>query len=141
MKIALRPLAEIKPSGKALVYSTYLGGNSSDIAHSIAVDSSGDVYLMGETRSTDFPVKNPLQERNAGALDLFLTKIKASGKALAYSTYLGGNRADHGRGIALDRSGDVYLTGWTDSPNFPIKDGFQTDKYNSSDSFVIKLAE
>jgi hypothetical protein len=85
-------VAKINPSGSALVYSTYLGGSAEDFGYGIAVDGSGNVYLTGDTSSTDFPTQDPLQPNNAGGDDAFVTKINPSGSALVYSTYLGGRR-------------------------------------------------
>src|SRR5207302_1835601 len=82
-------LAKINASGSALVYSTYIGGNGGEFAQGIAVDGSGNAYVVGSTTSTDFPTASPLQANNGGGTDAFVTKINASGSALVYSTYLG----------------------------------------------------
>jgi hypothetical protein len=134
-------VTQIKKSGKSLAFSTYLGGNSNDTGYSIALDKSDNVYVTGETRSTDFPLKNPIQARNGGMLDVFVTRLAAGGKALEFSTYLGGDRADYGRCIAVDNSKNVYLSGWTNSSNFPMKNSFQDRKSKSCDIFVTKIIE
>lgn len=93
----------------ALAFSTYLGGSSLDDAYAIATDGSGNVYVTGSTLSTDFPMENALQATPGGLLDVFTTKIDTTAPAIVYSTYLGGNAADIGEGIAVDSSGAVYL--------------------------------
>jgi len=124
----------------SLVYSTYLGGNNIDYGIGIAVDGSGKVYVIGQTLSTDFPILNQYQI-SQGSWDAFVTKIDTteSGNArLVYSTYLGGSGYDLGFGIAVDGSGNAYVTGQTDSTNFPILNQFQT--YQAwNDAFVTKI--
>ncbi len=134
-------VAKLSPSGNSLVYSTFLGGNSSDVGYSIAVDGSGNAYVTGQTTSINFPTQNPYQQtlRGASAGDAFATKLSPSGNSLVYSTYLGGNVADAGFGIAIDGSGNAYVTGWTSSTDFPLLDPFQTDQ-PSDDAFVTKLS-
>jgi hypothetical protein len=93
------------------VYSTYLGGSdSADQAESIAVDTSGNVYLTGSTGSVTFPVANAFQPTSAG-LDVFVTKLNASGSALLYSSFFGGSGYESGNSIAVDSSGSAYVTG------------------------------
>jgi hypothetical protein len=114
-------IAKINASGTALVYSTYLGGAEQELPRDLAVDSEGAAYVMGATTSIDYPVKNPFQKMNGGGMDTFITKINASGSALVYSTYLGGNDDDSGNGIAVDSKGAAYMTGESSSTNFPTK--------------------
>jgi hypothetical protein len=110
-----------------LIYSTYLGGSGEDFGTSIVVDNSGNAYLTGYTFSTDFPTKDPLQPANGGGFDAFVTKINTSGSALVYSTYLGGNNDDQVQGIVVDGEGNVYVTGFAGSTNFPTTPAaFQT---------------
>jgi uncharacterized repeat protein (TIGR01451 family) len=129
-------------SGNAsLVYSTYLGGNSSEFGQGIAVDNSGKVYVTGSTDSTNFPTLYPYQQTCQGYRDVFVTKLDTteSGNAsLLYSTYLGGNSSDNGYGIALDNSGNVYVTGTMWSANFPTLNQYQTDQ-PGSDAFIAKI--
>jgi hypothetical protein len=131
-------VTKLSPSGNSLVYSTYLGGNSDDGGYSIAVDSSGSAYVTGYTESTDFPTQNPFQMYQSG-WDAFVTKLSLSGNSLVYSTYLGGNFHDAGQSIALDASGSAYVTGDTDSTDFPTQNPFQTVQ-GSGDAFVTKLS-
>ena len=123
----------------ALVYSTYLGGGGSDNGIGIAVDGSGNAYITGETFSTNLPTKDPIQASNAASSDAFVAKINAAGSALVYSTYLGGISHDCGNGIAVDGSGNAYITGHTDSPNFPTKDPIQASMAGYDDAFVAKI--
>jgi hypothetical protein len=136
-------VSKINPSGSALVYSTYLGGSGRDYGSSIAVDTASNVYVTGLTASTNFPTKNPFQASNAGgdpgcACDSFASKISSAG-ALVYSTYVGGSGTDYGSGTAVDSSGNAYVTGSTDSINFPTEGSFQTSNGGSYDAFVFKL--
>lgn len=123
----------------SLSYSTYLGGSGDDYGHGIAVDSSGNIYITGQTSSEDFSSANSYQSTNARYIDAFVTKLSSSG-ALVYSTYLGGNDIDYGSGIAVDSSGNAYITGRTISTNFPTTSGVsQTRSGGSYDAFVAKL--
>ncbi len=119
-------VAKLNPAGTALVYSTYLGGSGSSSALAIVVDSSGVVTVVGQTSSTNFPTLNPLQPANGGGIDGFVTKLNATGSALLYSTYLGGNSTDQPTGLAVDSSGNMYIGGVTGSANFPLANAIQT---------------
>lgn len=123
-----------------LVYSTFLGGAGGDGGFSVAVDASGNAFVAGTTGSNAFPVSNPLQPARAGNLDIFVTKMNAAGNALVYSTYLGGAGSDVAFGIALDASGNAYITGRTSSTNFPVLNPFQSAfGGGNQDAFVAKL--
>jgi hypothetical protein len=133
-------VTKFNASGSALVYSTYLGGNADDYGIGVAVDSSGNAYLIGQTASTNFPTKNPLQPTyGGGSYDAFVAKINASGSALVYSTYLGGNTEDLGQGIAVDDRGNAYVTGQTDSTNFPTMHPLQSANAGGGDAFVAEI--
>jgi hypothetical protein len=117
-------LTKLGPDGKGLVYSTYLGGANGDFGQAVAVDSAGNAYLTGYTFSSeDFPTYNPLHSTNAGSADVFVTEVDPAGAALVYSTYLGGSGLDRAFALAVDGSGNAYLTGDTNSPDFPISGG------------------
>lgn len=123
-----------------LSYSTYLGGKYGDTANGIALDSSGNAYVTGSTTSTNFPTSSAHQSSNAGDADVFVTKLDSTGTSLGYSTYLGGSDYDTGNAIAVDSSGNVYVTGTTSSSNFPtVSSVFQGSYGGKSDAFVAKL--
>jgi hypothetical protein len=132
-------VAKLNTAGSALVYSTYLGGSGDDFGQGIAVDTSGNAYVTGWTFSTDFPTASPLQAASGGGLDAFVAKLNATGSALVYSTYLGGSAYDFGQGIAVGASGNAYITGYTDSTNFPTANPFQAAFGGGNDAFVTKL--
>jgi hypothetical protein len=125
-----------------LVYSTYLGGSNYDYGDGIAVDSSGDAYVTGQTEALDFPItQGAFQTSLKGYDNAFVTEIKAGGSSLVYSTYLGGSNYDEGYGIAVDSSGDAYVTGYTQSTNFPTTPGaFQTTLKGGSNAFVTEIS-
>jgi hypothetical protein len=106
----------------SLVYSTYLGGTTGNqSANGIALDASGNIYVIGTTKATDFPVtSSAYQSALAGLQDAFLSKITPASSSLAYSTYLGGELQDDGRGIAIGSNGLVYFAANTNSTQFPL---------------------
>ena len=126
-----------------LVYSTYLGGATGrDIAEGVAVDSAGNVYVTGNTGSTDFPTKNPYQPTFRGgqySSNAFVSVLNPAGTALVYSTYLGGSGSDTGRGIRVDSSGRAYVTGTTSSSDFPTVNPYQATKLGFSTVFLSVL--
>jgi beta propeller repeat protein len=140
-------VTKINPSGTTLSYSTYLGGSSWSIGYGIAVDKSGHAYVTGATASgvTDFPTTpGAFQEHSQGNWDAFVTKLNDLGTGLSYSTYLGGQDWDYGYGIALDTSGNAYVTGATASTTttgFPITPGAYLESYQGgpADVFVAKI--
>ena len=95
-------LTKINPAGSQYVYSTYLGGNDSDAAFGVAVDTGGNAYVAGSTTSSNFPLVNPVQPGTNGIGGPFISKFNAAGSALLYSSFLGGNSSDQARGIAVD---------------------------------------
>jgi hypothetical protein len=132
-------VTKLNADGSALVYSTYLGGDAYDEAFGVAVDGSANVYLTGVTFSMNFPTANAVQSTNAGSADAFVTKLNAAGSALVYSTYLGGSGFDDGRQPAVDGAGNTYVTGSTESNNFPTANAFQPTHGGGFDAFVTKL--
>jgi Bacterial Ig-like domain (group 3)/Kelch motif/Beta-propeller repeat/YDG domain/Galactose oxidase, central domain len=137
-------VTKLNAIGTALIYSTYLGGNNSDYASSIAVDNSGSAYVTGFASSSNFPTTSGAFQTShaadSGNRDAFVTKVNASGDALAYSSYLGGNNYDYGYGIAVDASGNAYVTGYSASTDFPTTSGsFHTSYGGEGDAFVTKV--
>jgi Beta-propeller repeat len=116
---------KLNPEGSDLVFSTFLGGSDSESGSGIVVDEGGNVCVIGRTESTDFPTVNPLQPASAGGADVFVAKLKGDGSAFIFSTYLGGSDDEFGRALKVDGSGDIYMTGYTASTNFPTVDAFQ----------------
>jgi hypothetical protein len=137
-------VAKVNAEGSALVYSTYLGGSSSEWGWGIAIDGTGHAYVTGHTYSTDFPTRNALQPECAPSRydcqDIFVAKLSAEGLALVYSTYLGGNGIDRGDSIAVDEAGRAYVTGITYSTDLPIQSALQPAHGGQFDAFVAKLS-
>src|SRR5215208_1591285 len=139
-------VTKLNSNGSALVYSTYLGGSAGvDRGWAIALDGAGNACVTGDTSSINFPVVNSIQAAyGGGSSDAFVTKLNASGSGLAYSTFLGGNLTDEGRGIASNGT-DVYVTGNTSSGNFPTTNPLQVNNgggiENHDDAFVVMIGE
>jgi len=134
----------------ALLLSSYLGGTGGDVAYGVGVDSGGNVYLAGETNSTDFPTKSPIQSASGGNGDAFVSKLNSTGTQLLYSTYLGGSGSDGVAGMAVDTKGDAFVTGTTTSSNFPVAPtttasnpsaptAFQSTYKGNGDAFVAEI--
>jgi len=141
VRFALGPYDPTQPLviDPSLTYSTYLGG-AGDQAKGIAVDASGNAYVTGTTLSTSFPVANPLQSTNKSKSGTaFVSKLNATGSALVYSTYLGGSVSEQGNAVALDSSGDAYMTGSTCSSDFPTVTPVQAGLKGVCDGFVAEL--
>lgn len=154
-------VTKLNPAATQLLYSTYLGGKGGDAPGAIAVDSAGNAYVGGATTSTDFKTTaGALQTRFGGVSDDsaqpifklgdgFVSKINSLGSALVYSTYLGGSRDDGVTGLVIDSTGAAYVTGATQSPNFPVSAGGAQRTYGGpgsaasylsfGDGFVAKL--
>ncbi len=132
----------LNPAGSGLVYSTFLGGSGVDEALSVAVDSSGNAYITGDTSSSDFPLVNPYQGILGGAgfaTNAFVAEIDAAGDALLFSTFLGGSVSESGLSIAVDGGGSMYVTGKTSSPDFPLLNPIQAAYGGGQDGFVSKI--
>ncbi len=130
-----------------LKFGTFLGGTNDDTVNAVAVDSAGRVHVAGGTDSPDFPVTNAVQGSIGGGQDAFVAKIATSGTpSIVWSTYLGGSGGtasspEQANGIALDPSGNVYVTGATSSTNFPVSAGsLQTSFAGSRDAFLTKIS-
>ena len=136
-------IVKLDPVGTNLIYSTYLGGALNEAGWSLALDGNTNLYVVGFTSSTNFPVTNAFQSALAGFDDVFVVKLNTGGTALEYSTYFGGLLTDHGLGIAVDPAGNAYITGTTASGDFPVypsTNGLQTAfGGGTGDAFVSKL--
>ncbi|MGH9703643.1 MAG: choice-of-anchor D domain-containing protein, partial [Candidatus Acidiferrales bacterium] len=137
-------ITKVNPGGTAKVYSTYWGGaNGDEQARAIVVDTAGNAYIAGQTTSTNFPTTaSPIQATyGGGAYDSIVCKLNSTGSAMLYSTYVGGNDLDQGRGIAIDSAGNAYVTGQTASTNFPIAGNAFQKTYGGgvADGFVYKV--
>ena len=121
-----------------LSYATYLGGSDFDTPQGIAVDFAGNAYVVGITASSDFPADRPWNAPHGGG-DVFVTKLNAAGSDLVCSAYLGGSGGDNGRGIAVDATGDIYVTGDTNSSDFPITPRVLKETLTGSNAFVTKI--
>ncbi len=135
-------VTKVSGSG-ALLWSAFLGGASGEEGHAIAVDGNGDIFVAGETRSGDFPSSGGFDTTLGGAAfstyDAFVTKVSASG-VLVWSSFLGGSENDHAHGIAVDGSGNAFVTGVTYSADFPSAGGFDTTLGGPFDAFVTKVS-
>jgi hypothetical protein len=133
--------AKLNSSGDNLVYSTYLGGNSTEAVTGIAVDSDGSAYLSGWTASSDFPTVSPYDGTLDGSSDGHITKLSSSGSLLS-STFLGGTANDDAKEVALDTSGALYVIGASYSTDFPTTAGaYQTSLDGTRDAFVAKFSD
>ena len=135
-------VTKLSPSGNTLIYSTYLGGTSDDYGYGIAVDNQGNAYITGYTTSSNFPTTTGAYDTTCnGGRDAFVTKLSPFGNMLNYSTYLGGIDVDAGNGIAVDADGYAYITGYTESPDFPTTTGAYDTTFNGNlDVFVSKFS-
>ena len=130
-------------AGSSLVYSTYLGGSADEAGHGVAVDTSGNAFVVGSTSSSNFPLASPLQATfGGGALDAFVSKLNAAGSAFIYSTYLGGVFTDDALGVASNASGLATVVGYTTSTNFPHPNAIQPSLASAgqNDAFVSQLS-
>ena len=144
-------VTKLDGTGAAVLYSTYLGGSGDDYAEGVAVDSSGNAYLLGASSSPDFPLQNPIQSTgvlgNCGTCyDAVVSELNASASGLLFSTYLGGSLAEQGNAIALDSSNNIYVVGITQSADFPTTSGALqilcggTCGVATQDAFVAKIS-
>jgi len=145
-------VSKISPDGGNLIYSTLLGGNDFDVPNDLVLDSSGNVYLTGDTRSPDFPTVNATQGSLGGDRDVFIAQLNRDGSDLIYSSFYGAEDGDAGEGIALDNAGNIYVSGTSGTRiiggdvavppegDFPTFNGFQNSfGGGGSDGIVIKI--
>ena len=136
-------LAKSNPAGSSLVYSSYLGTRSREVAASIGVDEPGNAYVIGRTSSDRFPGKEALQPKKpSGSFDAatFTTKMNSTGSAILFSTYLGGSDPSFGFGIAVDPAGKVYLAGTTGTVGVSPSGASISSVHGGFDAFVAKIA-
>src|SRR5581483_9285154 len=147
-------VTKVNPTATNLVFSTFLGGSDFDYLSGVVIDKFGSVFVAGNTASTDFPTTSGAAQTTFGGMssncvpgtttncgDVTITKVAAKGNGLEYSTYLGGSGDENpGGSIALDAGGTVYVTGQTNSPDFPLVNAFQPNYGGGpSDAFVTQL--
>jgi predicted extracellular nuclease len=155
-------LTKLSPAGNSLVFSTYLGGNANttysgatgDFGYGVQVDANGSAVVAGWTAATNFPTVNPIQANRSPApagcdpgvdvnkcarSEAFVAKFSANGTSLIYSTYLGGTEYDEAYSLAVDASGNAYITGTTSSSNFPLASPKQAAGGANGDAFVTKV--
>ena len=136
-------VTKLDPTGSSIIYSTYLGGAGNDYGNGIVLDAAGNAYIVGQTFSADFPTTAGAFQTSCGGGscakgDAFIAELNSTGSALVYSTYLGGSSVNQGNGIALDAANNAYLTGYTQSLDFPTTPGaFQTSCNCSKNSSVF----
>jgi len=121
-------------------YATYMGGSGLGAVTGVALDSAGNLYAAGWTEALNFPILLAEQAANAGGVDAFVVKVNPSGAGLIYATYIGGRGDDRAAAIALDSSGEAYVTGATSSANFPLAAAVRTTLGGSKTAFVLKLS-
>ena len=139
-------VTKFDPRGQGPVYSTYLGGSSRDMVAGIAVDGAGNAYVTGSTDSADFPTVNARYPKYVGNTDAFVTKFNPQGQPV-YSTYLSGIymqfyvgfSVEHGKAIAVDGTGNAYITGETNSTDFPTVNALYPTNRGGYDAFVTKF--
>ncbi len=149
-------VTKLNAAGSGLVYSTYLGGSGGEIGYAITVDAWGQAHLTGSTESANFPTVNAVQPTFRGAgicgvppfvtypcKDGFVTKLNAEGSGLIYSTYLGGTKDEFSLRVAADGCGGTYVTGWTESADFPVAGGALRPVFGGGlvDAFVAKIQD
>jgi hypothetical protein len=135
-------VAKLSADGASLAYSTYLGGDDNDSGSGIAVDAGGNAYVTGDTGATNFPTTPGAFDTSPnGDKDVFVAKLNEDGTSLSYGTYLGGSHIDFGGRIAVDAAGSAYVTGQTDSTDFPTTAGAFDTSYNGLlDAVLTKLS-
>jgi hypothetical protein len=141
-------VTKLGQTGSRIHYSTLLGGSENEQGSGIAVDTAGAAVVTGSTQSRDFPTRQAFQGRldNASCLasevcaDGFVSKLDSSGQNLVYSTYLGGRAQDQGLAVALDKQGNAYVGGRTDSRNFPVREAVQPRFGGYIDGFATSLS-
>jgi uncharacterized protein (TIGR03437 family) len=132
-----------------LVYATYLGGSGDEtspfllglplLSYGIAIDGSGSAYVAGLTDSSNFPLRNPLRSSLSGDSEVFLAKLTPTGNGLVYSTFIGGSGFEFTGGVAVDAQGNAYVSGNTNSGDFPQINAISSGLKGEADAFLVKL--
>jgi hypothetical protein len=137
----LGPYDRLKPLiiDPVVSYCTYLGGTGIGSITGVAVDALGNLYVAGWTEALDFPTVGAVQSVNKGSVDAFVLKLNAAGTSVVYSTYIGGRSDDRAAAIAVDSSGQAYVTGYTTSTNFPIVSAARSALGGTRNAFALKL--
>jgi Beta-propeller repeat len=137
-------LARLSTADGTLLYSSFFGGNRADEFHDVAVNASGEIYLVGKTDSTDFPTLNPLQAglnlTNCFCDDAFVLRLSADARTILYSTYLGGGLDDQADSLGLDAAGNIYVAGITKSDDFPTANPLQANRSGDSDVWAARIS-
>ncbi|HPJ71368.1 MAG TPA: SBBP repeat-containing protein, partial [bacterium] len=134
-------VTKFSSTGSSLVYSTYLGGVSNELARCIEIGTDDRAYVSGYTVSTNFPTVNPYQPSLAGNYDIFITIMSAAGTSIEFSTYFGGYYSyEEGYGIKIDADENIYVAGYTRSTDFPTLNSYQASIAGGSDIYALKFA-
>ncbi|MBN2088924.1 SBBP repeat-containing protein [candidate division KSB1 bacterium] len=137
-------LTKLNSFGSDLHFSTFLGGNSdNEIAKYVGLDQGGNLLVAGRTKSTDFPTTSDAYDRtHNGDQDVFIAKFNLSASELSYSTFIGGTRGEECSGMTIDGNGALYITGSTESNDFPTTNNVYDPNFNggSSDAYVTKIS-
>jgi hypothetical protein len=133
-------IVKLKPSGRGIVYSSYIGGGNNDYANCIAVDAKGYAYVGGQTGSYDLPIKKAFQKTYEGYDDGFLLKVAPEGRSLVFATYFGGSLSDIPTGIGLGPDGAITIGGNSYSRDLPLKNPYQKTLKGSADFFLTQFA-
>ena len=133
-------VTKLNVSGSKLFYSTYTGGNNNDYGRSIEIDPKGNSFITGWTASANFPTKSAYDSTHNGKNDIFVFKINTLGSSLLYSTFIGTENDDIGHDVAINNNGIAFITGYTESNNFPITAGAYDNTHNGDDdAFILNL--
>ncbi|MCB0712295.1 MAG: SBBP repeat-containing protein [Ignavibacteriae bacterium] len=135
-------ITKLSSDGSQLLYSTLVGGKENDFGFGLTVDVDGNAYVTGYTHSSDYPTTSgAYDESYNGEGDIFITKLSSDGRRLLYSTLVGGLSFDQGRGIAVDGEGNAYVTGYTNSSDYPTTSGAYDESHNGgADLIITKLS-
>lgn len=130
-------ITKLAPDG-TIKYSTYLGGSSDEFPSCISMNDTSNIYLAGYTNSTNFPTQNSLYGHK-GNSDVFLTVINLDSNKINFSSYLGGNDKDYSEDMKIDATGNIFVCGSTDSPDFPVKNAYKPSHGGRHDGFIAKI--